>query len=343
VNLLVASFLEEEHVERIRGLDPRIDVQYEKDLVPRPRYIADHFGERLARSARDEARWRTLLSGAEVLFDFDYTNAEELPTLAPSVRWIQASSAGIGQFVKRHRYAERMPRTQFTTARGVHARPLGEFCALAMLSWSRGLFRMVRDQAEGRWERFCGTDLLGKTLLIYGHGLVGRQVAAFAQAFGMRRIGIRRSPGAESPESLSVDEVHGPEDLPALLPDADVLVLAAPHTGDTEGVIGPRELALLKPGALLVNIGRGALVDEAALVEALRTGRLGGAVLDVFQEEPLPQASPLWTLPNVLVSPHSASTSERENALLTDLFCRNLRRYLEGEPLENVFDASRLY
>ena len=120
-------------------------------------------------------------------------------------------------------------------------------------------------------------------------------------------------------------------------------MLAAPHTPETEGAIGRAELALLPAGAVLVNVGRGALVDEPALVEALRSGHLGGAALDVFQEEPLPAQSPLWTMPNVLVSPHSASTSDRENARLTDLFCRNLRAFLAGEPLENVLDTARLY
>jgi glyoxylate/hydroxypyruvate reductase len=341
--LLVASYLEPEHVARIREVDPPVDVVYEPSLLRPPRYAADHIGRPGPRSPGDEARWRTLLARADVLFDFDYTNDAELPELAPRVRWIQATSAGIGPFVKRRRYDERMPNTIFTTARGVHARPLAEFCLMAMLATSRGLFTMLDGQRRRHWERFAGSDLFGRTVVIFGHGSIGREVARLAAAFGMRTIGVKRAVAGEEARSLGVDELHASVALCEVLPRADFLVLAAPHTPETEGVIGRAELDLLPRGAVVINVGRGALVDEPALVEALRSGRLGGAALDVFQEEPLPVESPLWTLPNVLVSPHSASTSDRENALITDLFCRNLRLFLAGEPLLNVLDTKRQY
>ncbi|HVQ32297.1 MAG TPA: D-2-hydroxyacid dehydrogenase [Vicinamibacteria bacterium] len=341
--VLIASYLEPVHVERIRAVDARLDVVYEPALLRPPRYAADHVGAPGARSVEDEVRWRALLARADVLFDFDYTNDAELPELCPRVRWIQATSAGIGAFVKRRRYDERMPRTIFTTASGVHARPLAEFCALAMLAFSRGLFIMLEAQRLRHWERFAGTDLLGKTVVIYGHGSIGEEVARVSRSFGMQTIGVKRSVAGQDPGALQVDELHAASGLGAVLPRADFLVLAAPHTPETEGAIGRRELALLPRGAVLVNVGRGALVDEAALVEALRSGHLGGAALDVFQEEPLPATSPLWAMPNVLVSPHSASTSDRENTRLTDLFCRNLSRFLAGEALENVLDTNRLY
>jgi glyoxylate/hydroxypyruvate reductase A len=337
VKVLIASFLELPHVERIRAAAPSVEVLYEPALLPRPRHAADHVAP-LRRSAKDEAEWRGLLSRAEILFDFDYTNSAELPELAPGVRWIQSTSAGIGQFVKRHGYSTRMPNTIFTTARGVHARPLAEFCALGMLAFSRGLFTMQHLQERKHWERFAGTDLLGKTVVIYGYGAVGRQVGHLARALGMRTIGIKRSIGGSEDT-----EVRPADSLGEVLPLADFLVLAAPHTPETEHVISARELGLLKRGAVLINVGRGALVDEPALVEALRSGQLGGAFLDVFEEEPLPPESPLWTMPSVLVSPHSASNSERENSLITDLFCENLGLFLSGKPLLNALDVGRLY
>jgi phosphoglycerate dehydrogenase-like enzyme len=351
LTVVIASFLEPEHVERIRSVDERLEVVYAPDLLPRPRYAADHTGAPLRRSPEDEARWRALLGRADVLFDFDYTNDADLPELCPRVRWIQATSAGIGQFVRRRRYAERMKGTIFTTARGVHARPLAEFCALAFLSFSRGLFTMIGAQRRSHWERFAGTDLGGRTVVIYGHGAIGAEVARLARSLGMRTLGIRRSgAGGEGDadaavvrEALHADELHPPEALARVLPRAEFLVLAAPHTDETQQVIGGKELALLPRGAVLVNIGRGALVDEKALVAALQSGHLGGAALDVFEEEPLPSDSPLWQLSNVLVSPHSASTSDRENERITDLFCDNLRRFLAGEPLRNVLDPERLY
>jgi phosphoglycerate dehydrogenase-like enzyme len=143
------------------------------------------------------------------------------------------------------------------------------------------------------------------------------------------------------PVDLHLDALYGPADLHRALAVAENLVLIAPHTAETDGMIGERELALLPSGAVFINIGRGALVDEAALIDALRSGRLLGAGLDVFQEEPLPPESPLWEMENVIVSPHSASTSGAENSRITDLFCRNLRLFLDGRPLINRFDPDR--
>jgi glyoxylate/hydroxypyruvate reductase A len=342
VHVLIASYLEPEHVERIRGVDPRLRVHYEPALLAPPRYPADHSAT-IVRSHADEARWRALLAEAEVLFDFDHTNRQDLPALAPRLRWVQASSSGIGQFVRRMGYGERMPGVVFTTASGVHARPLAEFCAMAMLMFARDYWQMQRLQAEGRWERFGATDLVGRTLGVVGVGRVGVAVARLGQALGMHVLGVKRNVVSLDPAELGCDELFGPERLELVLGRSEYLVLIAPHTDATEGMLGAAQLALLPRGAVLINIGRGSLVDEAALVAALREGRLGGAALDVFEVEPLPPESPLWTLPNVLISPHSASTSDRENERLTELFCANLRRYLDGAPLLNVLDLEALY
>ena len=343
LRVLIASYLEPEHVARVRAVDPRLDVVYEPDLLPSPRYPADHTGAPLTRTPEQEARWHALLADADVLFDFDRKLTPRLHELAPRVRWIQATSAGIGQFVKRHDLARTMPRTLFTTASGVHARPLAEFCAMAVLAFSRGLPVMVDAQRRRRWERFAGTDMEGKTLLIYGLGAIGREIARIMHPLGLHVLGIKRTVERHDAAPPDVDEMHPPGALRELLPRTDVLTLCAPHTPETEGVIGREELALLPKGAILVNVARGALVDEAALVEALASGRLGGAALDVFAEEPLPVESPLWAMPNVLVSPHSASTSDGENGRITDLFCENLRRFLAGEELLNLLDVERLY
>ncbi|MFN8485332.1 MAG: D-2-hydroxyacid dehydrogenase [Anaerolineae bacterium] len=335
--VLIASYLEPEYVEQIRAVDPRIEVLYEPSLLAAPRYVADHGGGPLTRSAEQEARWSALLARANVLFDFDRTHLGDLPTAAPRLRWVQATSAGIGQMVRRLG----LDKTDilFTTASGVHARPLADFCLMAMLMFAKDYGWMERDKRQKRWERYCAEELTDKTLAIIGLGRVGQEVARHGKKMDMRVIGTKRSP-----EPLpDVDEVYGPDDLDAILPQADYLVLIAPHTGETERLIGERELAMMKPSAVFINIARGTLVDEAALVAALREGRLKGAALDVFQEEPLPVASPLWDMPNVIISPHSASTVTQENARITALFCDNLRRYLRGEPLRNVLDTERLY
>lgn len=343
VRIVIASYLEAEHVDRIRAVDGRLEVVYEPALLPRPRYAADHTGSPLERTPEQEERWLAHLAGAEVMFDFDRSHFDDLPEVAPNVRWIQATSAGIGQLVHRLRYAERLPETVITTASGVHAIPLAEFSVMAMLVFRKRLLPGLADQARRHWERFAATDLRDRSVVVVGVGSIGREVARMASAHGMRVIGVKRTVAGVDAASLHLDELYGFEDLHAALSGAEHLVLAAPHTPETDGLIGDRELALLAPGAVIVNVARGALVDETALIDALESGHLGGAALDVFAEEPLPPDSPLWAMPNVIVSPHSASTSDRENGRITDLFCENLRRYLVGEPLLNVLDTERLY
>lgn len=337
-NLLIASYLEPQHVARVQQVDQRLNVIYRPDLLPVPRYPADHTAPPRGLTLQQEAQWRDYLAQAHILFDFDYSRRLELPDLAPNVRWIQATSAGIGQFVRRMGYDKRMPHTLFTTASGVHARPLAEFCIMAMLAHYKGLVRMVHDQQRKHWQRYAGTDLEGRTLAVVGLGRIGTEVARMASALGMHVVGTKRTATSDV-----VDRFFRPDQLHEMLPLADVVVLIVPHTPQTEKMIGARELALLKPGAYLINIARGAVVDEPALIAALQSGRLGGAALDVFAQEPLPPDNPLWQMPNVLVSPHSGSTSDRENERITALFCDNLRRFLNGEPLRNVLNTDTLY
>jgi glyoxylate/hydroxypyruvate reductase A len=335
--VLIASYLEPEYVERIRRADRRLDVIYEPGLLAAPKYPADHYGVP-ERTPEQEAHWCALLGQADILFDFDYSHRQDLPALAPQLRWIQASSAGIGQFVKRYGYDARLPHTMITTSSGIHARPLAEFCIMAMLMHYKNALPMIRNQQRRQWERFAGTDLEGRTVAIVGLGHIGTEVAKMACSLGMKVIGTNAEPPPDC-----IDQFFSPERLHDMLPLADVLVLCVPHTPKTEKLIGKEELNLLRTGAYLINIARGAVIDEPALLEALRTGRLRGAALDVFNEEPLPESSPFWELENVMVNPHSASTSDRENERLTDLFCDNLHRFLKGEPLRNVLVPERYY
>ena len=335
--VLIASPLEPEHVARIRSVDPRIELLHDPELLPRTRYVADHVGAPMTRTPQQEARFLDMLGRAEVLFDFPSGHLSDLAAVAPRLRWLQATSAGIGQAVKRFG----LDRTDitFTTASGVHARPLADFCLMAMLMFAKNYLRMERDKKAKRWERYAGEELTGKTLAIVGIGRVGQEVARHGKRMDMRVIGMRRS-DASVPD---VDKLFDRAELHAMLREADFLVLAAPHTPETEGIVGAAEIAVLKPSAVLINIGRGALVDEDAMIRALEEKRLAGAALDVFRDEPPPPDSPLWGMPNVIISPHSASTVAQENARITEIFCDNLRRYLRGEPLRNVLHKNRLY
>jgi glyoxylate/hydroxypyruvate reductase len=334
VTIVIASYLEPEHVRRIEAVAPGVHVRYDPELLAPPRFGADHTGRPdFRRTPEGEARFRGWLAEADVLYDFDRRLAPELPTLAPKLRWIQATSSGIGPFVK----SAGLDRSGIliTNAAGIHAVPLAEHTLLSLLYFVKDLPARARDQRAHVWERYCGRELRGMTVAVVGLGAVGREIARTLRAVGLRVVGVRRTP-VEDPAASDVDEAITPDRLHELLPRCDALVLIAPHTPETEGMIGARELALLPRGAILVNVARGALVDEAALVDALRSGHLGGAALDVAAVEPLPVDSPLWDLPNVLITAHSASTVERENERLTDLFCENLRRFLAGDPLVNL-------
>jgi phosphoglycerate dehydrogenase-like enzyme len=335
-NVLLASPLATNQVERIAAVDPRVRLMSRPDLLGRPRYPADHFPP-IQRTDAQAVQWRRLLAEAEVMLDVDQPSASDIVQLAPRLRWIQSSSSGVGDWIRRLNLVETP--IVVTNAAGMHARPLAEYVVFAMLYFARRWPRMAAEQRAHHWER-CAIDTLeGKTLGLIGLGNVGQMVARLARPFGVRVIGIRRSNTAVD----GVDQVYPATELTHVLRQSDYVVLSVPSSAETVGMIGGAQLAELKPDAILINIARGALVDEPALIDALRGGRLGGAALDVVSREPLSADSPLWDLPNVLVTPHSMSTATTENEWLTDLFCDNLRRYLKGEPLRNQVDKIRGY
>jgi len=340
--VMIASPLEAELVARIRRADPRIEVLWEPDLLPPARYPADHGGDPAFRRDRaGEARWRAMLDRAEVLFGVPGDSVDalaEVVTSAPRIRWLHATSAGAGEWVRRANLApEDLERVAITTSSGVHAVPLAEFAILGLLAIAKELPRLVTDQRAKVWPevRQPLRELHGQTLFLLGLGAIGREVARLGKALGMRTVGFRRTQG---PPPGWVDEVHGPERLPDLAGEADAVVVSLPLTEQTAGLVDRATIERLPPDCIFVNVGRGGVVDEPALIDALRERRIGGAVLDVFAEEPLPPDSPLWTLPNVLVTPHAAALSPRENERIVELFVANLRRLLDGDPLTNVIE-----
>ncbi len=341
LNVLICSYLEPELVAQIRAADARLNVEYHPDLLPKPRYQADHVGMPLERSNTDQARWLALLKRAEILFDFDYTGIKELPERAPNVRWIQATSAGIGQFIHRQNYA-RM-NAVFTTSSGVHARPLAEYTIMAMLEVVKQRDLARTQQLEHRWQRFSTVELSGKTLAIVGLGKIGLEVAKLAKAFDMHVIASKRHVEGLDTSSLGIDALYSWTDLHTMLAQADFVCLATPHTPETENLIDETAFRAIKPGATLINIARGAVVVEAAMIAALESGRLAHAALDVVAHEPLPPESPLWDMPNVSIYHHSASTNDRENQRIVELFCQNLKRYLEQKPLLNTLNIAQMY
>ncbi|MDT7622279.1 MAG: hypothetical protein QOF99_3180 [Pseudonocardiales bacterium] len=339
LRVLIGSPLEQQHVDRIAAVDPCIEVLYAPHLLPVPRYQADHVGTSRQLTDGQLDQWLSLLSAAHVSFDFDWYAPAGMPGNCPDLRWVQATSSGIGQFLQR----TELDRTEiiFTKAAGVHAVPLAEFALTGVLHFVKGLPAIATRQAARHWERYTTRQLAGRRVMIVGLGQIGRKVAEVFTAMGVEVWGAARDP--HSVDAPSVSKIVELASMDELLPEVDAIVLCCPLTPQTQGLLDKRRLGLLPAGAIVVNIARGPVIEEAALIEALADGHLGGACLDVVTVEPLPEDSPLWGMPNVIISPHSASTVDVENAILTDLFCDNLHRWLNGQPLRNLYSNEKGY
>ena len=345
--VVIASFFEEEYVERIREVDDRLRVLYREDLVPPPRWPGDHVGPGdWARTPEADEEFQKMLGEAEILYDFPKGYPEQhagsLIEAAPNLRWIQGSMAGAGEVAEKAGLKD--ADITITTASGVFSGPLAEFAMMALLQNAKQLERLRREKSEKTWRQTTTGSLEGKTLCIVGLGNIGRAVAERARPFGMRILGVKRTMREDDKAWEYADELYKTDDLKDALGEADYVVATLPGTPETHHLLDADAFEAVKEGAYFVNIGRGSVVDEAALVESLEHGRLSGAALDVFETEPLPESSPLWEIEGVIISPHSTDmVPELVNKRQTDLFCDNLRRYLAGEDLINVLDKRLLY
>lgn len=340
LTIVIASPLEDEQVARIRAFDPaRFRVIHEPDLLRKPRYVADHVGEPRNLTKAQESRWAAILEQADILFDFDYDAPDALPQKAPKLRWVQATSAGIGGLLRRTNLDQ--SGIIFTTASGVHARSLAEFTMLGLLYFFRDVPHLNARKAAKHWERYTVQGLEGARVLVVGLGSLGQAVARDCAQMGVEVWGMRRTSRAAVPEGVS--RMITQDRIVSVLGEIDALVLACPLTDETHGLIGRAEIEALKSGAVIVNISRGQVVDQAAMLEGLQSGHIKGAALDVFEVEPLPKDDPMWDLPNVLISPHSASTVAAENSRIVDIFLDNLGRLRDGQTLCNVYHRDRGY
>jgi phosphoglycerate dehydrogenase-like enzyme len=343
VTVVIASFFEEEHVRRIREVDGRLRVLYREDLVPPPRWPGDHVGpEGWSRSPEADREFVEMLAEAEVLYDFPRGHTQDLMRVAPRLRWVQGSMAGAGEVAAGAGLRE--ADVVVTTASGVYSGSLAEFVLMGMLSHAKELERLRRDKAERAWHEGPTGTLEGKVLCIVGMGSIGRAIAQRARPFEMRVLGVKRTVREDDPAWSHADELYETGRLHDALGEADYVAVTLPGTPETERLLDGEAMGMIKEGAYFANVGRGKVVDEEALVEALRSGRLSGAALDVFEVEPLPEESPLWELENVIISPHSTDVVPALiNRAQTELFCENLRRYLAEEPLLNILDKQLLY
>ncbi|TFD46914.1 D-2-hydroxyacid dehydrogenase [Cryobacterium frigoriphilum] len=345
LRVVMATPLDQELCDLIVALEPRIDLVWEPSLLPVSRFATDYRGDPDFRRTPDQQhRYESLIDSADALYGIPDLNATALHRTVnanPSLRWVQTMAAGGGGQVKAAALSiDDLQRVRFTTSAGVHGRPLAEFALFGLLAGAKMLPALQAQQRNHDWPaRREMHHLAEQTILVLGTGGIGREVIRLLGAFGVRVLATSRQATAID----GVDEVVHPDDLAGVLPEVDGLVVTLPGTDATAGLVGETLLAAIKPGATLVNVGRGSVVDERALLAALGRGQIGYAALDVFEHEPLADSSPLWDLPNVLVSPHTAALTAAEPRLIAELFARNAGHLLDGQPMLNLVDTVEFY
>ena len=345
LRVAVPTPLPEQLCELIERAEPRLELVRDQALLPPQLHPGDHSGDpTFRRSPEQQARFERLVDSAEALYGVpDQSPAQLHRTVAanPRLRWVHTTPAGGGAQVREAGLdAADLARIAFTTSAGVHAEPLAEFAVLGVLAGAKELPRLLADQRAHVWGPRRSVPLVaGRRVLVVGLGGIGRAVARKLAALGAHVVGVHRRP-VDVPGATEVVLL---DQLGDELAAADAIVMCLPGTDATRHLLDRGLLAGVRPGITVVNVGRGSTIDESALVEALVDGRVGFAALDVFEHEPLPASSPLWSLPNVLVSPHNAAINDDEERLVAELFAANATRLIDGEPLVNVVDTVEFY
>ena len=327
INVLITAPIGDELLRQINNVSPRIKLSNISELSR-----AEQRGDFARKDELD-----AMLAEAEVIYGFRLPN--DVFARAPKLKWVQVMSAGVDRFLD---IEFQQSSVIMTNVSGIHAIPIGEIVLEQMLMFAKQAPLCFRLKQEKQWKRFMPTVLRSKTVGIVGLGNIGREVARLAKAFGMRVVATRRSTKRVA-RAKHVDILLPTEQLTRLLKESDFVVLSLPFTSETNRLIGEKELRTMKPTAYLINIARGNIVDEEALICALDERWIAGAGLDVFATEPLPADSRLWEFTNVIFSPHIAGGMEDYNIRATELFCDNLRRYLSGKNLFNVIDKKKGY
>jgi D-2-hydroxyacid dehydrogenase (NADP+) len=328
IKVVLTTPLDERNVQKIEAVSKGVSIDQVSRLI-----VAERKG-----SNTDNEKLDLLLREAEVLYGYIHHFPKDLPKRISRLKWIQSMTAGID------RLPDEIMKSpiRITNTSGIHGTSIGEVVLEMMLMFIKDAPACFQMKQNREWKRYKQRLLKDQTAGIIGLGMIGREIARLCKAFDMKVIGMRRSGGPESviPE---VDRVYLREQLPELLSASDFVILALPLTEETRNMIGEKELHWMKPGAYLINVARGAIVDEVALVRALDERWIAGAGLDVFVKEPLPPESRFYGLPNVIFSPHISGDMPDYEWRATDIFCENLRRYLAGEPFLHEVDKEKGY
>jgi len=318
---------DEEHIRLIGDVSPKIEVTDASALVTAGLRGDDSGKEKLDR----------ILATADVVFGL--VLPKDLLLRAPRLKWLQMMSAGVDRLRDTDIWRSNVI---ITGVSGIHADPIGEFVLGFMLMFAKDMARCFSMKQHRQWQRYRPSLLRGKTVGIVGLGHIGREVARLSKSFGMTVIATGRSV-RQTRRARNVDLLLPQAQMKEMLERSDYVVLSVPLTPETRHIIGHEELSSMKRGARIINIGRGELIDEEALIRALDEGRIAGAGLDVTAIEPLPEGSRLWDMENVILSPHVSGGMEDYMSRATELFCDNIRRYLEGRRLRNIIDRKKGY
>jgi phosphoglycerate dehydrogenase-like enzyme len=295
--------------------------------------------------SNDEAEIEKLAKDADIILYTSLTGKtvafNKVWPHAAKTKWVHSLSAGVEKVLSPDFRESPVP---LTNARGVFKRSLAEFAVLGMLYFTKRVRRLVESQRAHKWDDFSTEFLENKIMGIVGYGEIGRECALLAKPLGVKIYALRRNPERSANDPL-LDKIFAPGEISKMLGEVDVLLAAAPLTPETKHILGESAFRAMKPSAIVINVGRGPVVDEAALIRALTEKRLGGAALDVFETEPLAADSPLWDLDNVLLSPHCTDRTTNPDWLDLSMQCfiDNFRRYLNGQPLENLVDKKAGY
>ena len=279
---------------------------------------------------------QSLWSDTDIAFAWGQMNLDPFLSEAPNLKWIQTLSAGVDQILTPKVIERNIP---VTNTKGIHGIPISEYIFATLLSFNRELPKIQEQQKSKIWKKVTGNEIFGKTIGIVGLGAIGNEIAKRAKAFGMTVLGSKHS---KTNEPL-VDQLFGPDELDQLLPQCDVVVLALPSTEATQGLFDLEKFKLMRPTSIFINISRGDIVIESDLIKALQENIIKHAILDVFQTEPLPDTSPLWTLPNSTLTPHISASTPYYVDRAIDIFTANLKLYLEDKSLKNIIDPKKGY
>ena len=326
IKVVVTTPIDEGNVLKIKAVGDRISVDQVSPLI-----VAERKGD-----LSNEEKLTTLLGQAEVVYGWIHQFPRNLLGRTSRLKWIQVMSAGVD------RLSDEILKSpiRIVTTSGLHGTPMGEVVLEMMLMFAKDAPACLQMKQARQWKRYTPKLLKGQTVGILGLGRIGREIARLCGAFGMKVIGLRRSEGSPLAE---VDRVYPREQLQQFLAESDFVILALPLTKETQGLIGERELRGMKPSAYLINVARGAVVDEGALIRAVEEKRIAGAGLDVFIQEPLPPDSRFYDLPNVIFSPHISGEMPDYESRATEIFCENLKRYVAGEPFLHEVDKAKGY